>query len=114
MMGAHTGMLAFESPLLLSIVALLSGGIWLLLWTRTHIRYMLLLMAGWWLLCCYWGLLAVSAGPAPVLARGDIALSVRLTGIGAAVALAGGKAVMLWRWWRADRCCRERRAGDGA
>ena len=72
-MGAHTGMLAFESPLLLSIVALLSGGIWLLLWTRTHIRYMLLLMAGWWLLCCYWGLLAVSAGPAPVLARGDIA-----------------------------------------
>lgn len=105
-MGVHTGMLSFESPLLLSVMALVSGGIWLLLWTRTHIGYMLLLASGWLLLCCYWGMLAISAGPAPVLARGEIAASVRLMGVGAAAVLAGGKGVMLWRWWRAGRCCR--------
>lgn len=105
-MGVHTGMLAFESPLLLSVTALVSGGIWLLLWTRTRISYMLLLAAGWWLLCCYWGLLAISAGPAPLLARADIGSSVRLAGIGAAAVLAGGKGIMLWRWWRAGRCCK--------
>jgi hypothetical protein len=109
-MGVHTGMLAFESPLLLSVTALVSGGIWLLLWTRTRIGYMLLLAAGWWLLCCYWGLLAISAGPAPALSRGEIASIVRITGMGAAAVLAGGKGVMLWRWWRADRCCRAGRA----
>lgn len=105
-MGVHTSMLAFESPLLLSVTALVSGGIWLLLWTRTRIGYMLLLMLGWWLLCGYWSLLAISAGPAPVLSRGEIAVSVRLTGISAAAVLACGKIVMLWRWWRAEHCCR--------
>lgn len=107
-MGVHTGMLSFESPLLLSIMALVSGGIWLLLWTRTRIGYMLLLASGWWLLCIYWGLLAVSAGPAPALSRGEIAITVRSVGLAAVATLAGGKGVMLWRWWRAERCCKQK------
>lgn len=105
-MGAHTGMLAFESPLLLSVTALVSGWIWLLMWSRTHVAYMLSIAAGWWLLCVYWGLLAISAGPAPELSRTELALMVRVIGVTAALTLAGGKAVMLWRMWRAGRCCR--------
>lgn len=99
-------MLAFESPLLLSIIALVSGSVWLMLWTRTRIWYMLLSVIGWWLLCVYWGMLAISAGPSPILDRGDVALAVRLIGIVAGIVLLVGKSAILWFWWRADKCTR--------
>ena len=100
MMEAHTSMLAFESPLLLALMALSSVCVWLLLWLRTRAGYMLLMLPGWLLLCVYWSLLAVSAGPAPALDRGGIAVTVRVLGIAAAVLLAAGKLLLFWRMAR--------------
>ena len=102
-MEAHTSMLAFESPLLLALMALSSSAVWLLLWKRTRARYMLLLLPGWLGLCVYWSLLAVSAGPAPVIARGDIAVAVRVLGVVVAVIMETGKVLMLLRMWRNGR-----------
>lgn len=99
----HASDLTFESALLLALSALFSAGVWLLLWRRTRSGYMLPLLAGWLLLCIYWSLLAVSSGPAPVLPRGDIAVAIRLIGIGAAGLLAAGKLALLRRMLRNGR-----------
>ena len=98
--GVHTSMLAFESPLLLAVMALASAAVWLLFWQRSRTPYMLLLALGWAWLCLYWSLLAVSAGPAPLLSRADLAMPVCALGIAAAVALLAGKALLLRRMWR--------------
>ena len=95
----HETTLAFESPFLLAIMALSSSIVWLMLCRRTHARYMLLLAAGWAALCAYWSLLAISAGPSPVMGRGEIAVLARGLGIAAAAMLSGGKLLMLRRLW---------------
>lgn len=112
-MGAHTSMLAFESPLLMALMALSSLTVWLLLWRKARAGYMLLLLGGWTALCLYWSLLAVSAGPAPILVRADIALWVRVLGIVAAVVMEAGKLLMLWRMMRTGEAER-RREKEGA
>ena len=99
-MEAHTSMLAFESPLMLALMALSSSAVWLLLWRRSRAPYMLLLLAGWLGLCLYWSLLAISAGPAPVLPRADIAVAVRALGVLVALVIAAGKLCMLARMFR--------------
>ena len=93
-------MLAFESTLVLALMALSSAAVWLLLWRRARAPYMLLLLAGWLGLCLYWSLLAISAGPAPVLPRADIAVVVRALGILVALVIAAGKVCMLARMFR--------------
>lgn len=100
MAEAHTSMLAFLSSFALALMALSSTAIWLMLWSRTRTGYMLPLAFGWGLLCAYWSLLAISAGPAPVLARVEIASIVREWGLVAAVVMEAGKIAMLWRLWR--------------
>ena len=102
-MEAHTSMLAFESPLVLALMALSSAAVWLLLWRRARAPYMLLLLAGWLGLCLYWSLLAISAGPAPVLPRADIAVAVRALGVLVALVIAAGKVCMLARMLRNGR-----------
>lgn len=96
----HTSMLAFEAPFLLALMALSSTTIWMMLWCKTRTLYMLPLAGGWALLCLYWSLLAISAGPAPVVGRADSALWVRVVGLAAALVLEAGKVAMLWRLWR--------------
>ena len=102
-MGAHTSMLAFESPLMLALMALSSSAVWLLLWRRSRAPYMLLLLAGWLGLCLYWSMLAISAGPAPVLPRGDIAVAVRVLGVVVALVIVAGKILLLRQMWRNGR-----------
>ena len=102
-MEAHTSMLAFESPLMLALMALSSSAVWLLLWRRSRAPYMLLMLAGWLGLCLYWSMLAISAGPAPVLPRGDIAVAVRVLGVVVALVIVAGKILLLRQMWRNGR-----------
>jgi len=88
-------MLAFESSLALAIMALAFAATQLLFWRQTRARYLLFWLAGWLVLCIYWSLLAVSAGPAPVIARGDIALIVRLLGLAAVFVMLSGLLLLL-------------------
>ena len=99
-METHTSMLAFESALVLALMALSSAAVWLLLWRRSRAPYMLLLLAGWLGLCLYWSLLAISAGPAPVVDRTIVAVAVRVLGIVVALVIAAGKLCMLARMFR--------------
>lgn len=103
-------MLAFESALLLALMALSSAAVWLLLWRSTRTRYMLLLLAGWLGLCIYWAMLAISAGPAPMVARGDIAVAVRVLGIIVAAVIEAGNLLMLRQMWRNGKA--QHGAGD--
>ena len=90
-------MLAFESPMLLAVTALFCAATHLLRWRRDGERYRLPLVGGWFALCIYWSLLAISAGPAPVLSRAYIAMVVRVLGILAACLMLTGGGLMLWR-----------------
>ncbi len=99
----HPGVLAFLSSLFLSIVCFLTGGIWLMIWTRSRSGYMLPSALSWWALCIYFGMLAVSAGSAPAVTRGDIALMIRLWGFAVGALVLGAKITLLCVWWRAGR-----------
>lgn len=98
--GARASLLALESPLALALMGLASAMVWLLLWRRSGMSYMLPLAAGWFGLCLYWSLLAVSAGPLPVVARAELAFWVRLLGLGAAGVMSAGKLLLLLHMWR--------------
>lgn len=96
----HTDTLAFFSPLFLSVACFLASGVWIMLWSLQRLPYMLLSAVPWWGLCVYFGMLAVSAGSAPVVTRADIALGVREWGIVLGVLILAGKALLLAAWWR--------------
>ena len=71
--GAYIHAGWFESALVLALMALSSAAVWLLLWAALA-RPMLLLLAGWLGLCLFTGrMLAISAGPAPVVDRTIVA-----------------------------------------
>ena len=93
-------MLALEANWFAALVAVLSAAIWLVIWARSRQGYALLCAGGWLGLCIYWSLLAISAGPQPVLVRGSIALVVRVLLVLAAAALGGGKLWLAWLAWR--------------
>lgn len=101
----HVSWGAYEVNLVLSLAALAFALLWLIAWLRIRCSYMLLLAAGWSGLCVYWGLIAVSAGPAPFLDRGDIAPIVRSVGLVSMGIMALGKAALL-------RAARKYRAVD--
>ena len=98
--GVHTSMLAFESPLLLSVMALSSALGCLLLWQRLRAAYLLCFFTGWLLLCVYWALLAISAGPTPLLSRADLVLPVRVLGLFVFGVMIMGNALMAVRLLR--------------
>jgi hypothetical protein len=99
-METHTSMLAFESALVLALMALSSAAVWLLLWWRSRVFYMLLLLVGWLGLCFYWLLLAILVGFASVVDRTDVMVAVRVLGIVVALVIAAGKLCMLARMFR--------------
>ena len=78
-MGVHVTWGAFAANALASVAALLFVAIWLFSWRRTRYVYMLLLALGWLGLCVYWGLIAITAGPAPVIDRTAIVVPIRVT-----------------------------------
>ena len=91
----HPGILAIASPLVMAIVCLWSGGVWLMLWRRNHAPYMLLTAISWLALCSYFSLLAISAGHAPIIERGDLAPFLREWLLVVALIFAGSKSLML-------------------
>ena len=104
MTGLHISWGAYEVNLAASIAALSFALLWFVAWLRvSRCGYMLLLAGGWLLLCVYWGLIAISAGANPVLARGDIARIVREVLLAAMLLLALGKAAMIWAALRLHR-----------
>lgn len=75
----HTQDLAFASTTLASVLSLAFGMITIYAFVLGfRLRWLLFGAAGWLGLSIYFGLLAVSAGPAPVISRGDLAAYVRV------------------------------------
>lgn len=103
-MGIHVTWGAFSVNVAASVAALLFGLIWLFAWRRMRYAYALLLAGGWLGLCVYWGLLAVSAGPAPVMERGAIVVPVRATLLVSMGLLLAGKLALLVLACRLQRC----------
>ena len=103
-MGVHVTWGAFSVNAAASITALLFCLTWLFAWRRLRYAYMLLLAGGWLGLCVYWGLLAISAGPAPVIERGAIVVPVRATLLVSMALLLAGKVALLALACRLQRC----------
>lgn len=103
-MGVHVTWGAFSVNAAASITALLFCLTWLFAWRRLRYAYMLLLAGGWLGLCVYWGLLAISAGPAPVIERGAIVVPVRATLLVSMALLLAGKVAWLVMACRVQRC----------
>lgn len=103
-MGVHVTWGAFSVNAAASIAALLFALIWLYAWRRMRYAYALLLAGGWLGLCAYWGLLAISAGPAPVIERGSIVVPVRATLLVSMALLLAGKLALLALACRLQRC----------
>ena len=103
-MGVHVTWGAFSVNAAASITALLFALIWLFVWRRMRYAYMLLLAGGWLGLCGYWGLLAISAGPAPVIDRAAIVVPVRATLLVSMGLLLAGKVTWLTLACRVQRC----------
>jgi hypothetical protein len=99
-MGVHVTWGAFSVNAAASIAALLFCLIWLFAWRRLRYAYTFLLAGGWLGLCAYWGLLAISAGPAPVIERGAIVVPVRATLLVSMGLLLAGKLAMLRLAWK--------------
>lgn len=100
MVPAHSPDLAFYSALYMALCTFFAFGVWLMIWARCRRAYMLPTALCWLALCIYFGALAVSAGPAPVVARTDIAIWLRY-----ALFIVGGlvvfsKALLLLAQWR--------------
>jgi hypothetical protein len=75
----HTEELAFGSTTLASVLSLAFAIIMVYAFVLgIRLRWLLVGAAGWLGLSLYFGLLAISAGPAPVISRGDIADWVRV------------------------------------
>lgn len=76
----HTSALAFESATLASVLSLAFAMIALYAyWLGLRLRWLLFGAGGWAVLAIYFGLLAISAGPAPALPRSEMALGLRLS-----------------------------------
>ena len=98
----HVSWGAYEVNVTASIAALLFALLWLAAWLRTRHAYMLLLAAGWAGLCVYWGMIAVSAGSAPVVSRAAIAGMIREWLLLSIALMAAGKGLWLRAAWRAQ------------
>lgn len=85
----HTSALAFESATLVSVLFMAFGMITMYAWwLGLRFRWLLAGAAGLFGLMFYFGLLAVSAGPAPIIPRPELALVLRLASMAATLLLA--------------------------
>ncbi len=98
----HVSPGTFEINVIASVSSLLFALLWLAAWRRTRHVYMLLLAAGWAGLCGYWGMIAISAGAAPLVSRAAIASVIREWLLLCMVLLLAGKAAWLRAAWRAQ------------
>ena len=68
---------AFEINIYAAAVSMFAAVVSFAIWRKMRWRYMLPFILGWFGMVAYWSLLAVTAGPAPAIARGDIAAPIR-------------------------------------
>lgn len=68
---------AFQINVYAAAVSMFAVVVTIGLWRRLRCRYMLPFALGWFGMMTYWSLLAITAGPAPAIARGDIAAPIR-------------------------------------
>lgn len=68
---------AFEINIYAAAVSMFAVVVSFAIWRKMRWRYMLPFVLGWFGMVAYWSLLAVTAGPAPAIARGDIAAPIR-------------------------------------
>ena len=82
-------MFAFEIPLFCSLVTFAAAWLFCMSW-RIKLRpwWVLVAMFGWLSWTIYFALLAISAGPAPVLNRADIAFMIHLAEVLGALLIA--------------------------
>ncbi len=98
----HSSMLAFEAPLVCAMVTFAAALLFFFAW-RIGARpwYVLVAVFGWLSWTIYFALLAITAGPAPMLERGDIVAMVRWA------ELIGGVLIAVWLgfWLRNIQTC---------
>lgn len=84
-------MLAYEAPFVCALTCFAAACLFSYAW-RIGARpwYVLVAVAGWLSWTVYFALLTITAGPAPVMARGDLVPTVRLA------ELAGGLLIAAW------------------
>jgi hypothetical protein len=84
-------MLAFEAPLVCALTSFAAALLYFYAWRiGTRPWWVLLAVAGWLNWTIYFAMLAISAGPAPMISRSDITAMVRWS------ELLGGILLMLW------------------
>ena len=87
----HQSMLAYEAPLVCALTSFAAALLFAYSWAiRARPPYVLVGAAGWLSWTIYFSLLAISAGPAPMLARGDMVAMVR------ASEMLGGLLLAVW------------------
>jgi hypothetical protein len=96
----HVSWGAYEINVIASVASLLFALLWLAGWTRTRHGYMLTLAVGWVGLCAYWGLIAITAGEAPVVKRATMAPLIRGELMISMALLAAGKLAMVRRAYK--------------
>lgn len=87
----HQSMLAYEAPLVCALTSFAAATLFLYAWRiRARGWYALIAVAGWLCWTVYFSLLAISAGPAPMLKRGEMVEMVRVA------ELLGGLLLAVW------------------
>lgn len=98
---------AFQINIYAAAVSIFAVVVTFALWRKTRCRYMLPFSLGWLGMTAYWSLLAITAGPAPAIARVDIAAPIRVIELVMMTAFAWGLAA------QAAALIRARRGGAG-
>ena len=84
-------MLAYEAPLVCALTSFAAALLFVYSWAiKARPAYVLVGAAGWLSWTIYFSLLAISAGPAPMIARGDMVGMVR------ASEMLGGLLLAVW------------------
>ena len=87
----HSSMLAYEAPLICALTSFAAALLFFFSW-RIGVRpwWVLVAVFGWLAWTIYFSLLTISAGPAPMLRRGEITAMIRWA------ELIGGVLIAIW------------------
>ena len=92
--------LAFEAPFVCSLVCFAAAILFVHAWrVQVHAWRIVLAALGWLCWTLYFALLAITAGPAPMLERGEVALAARWAELGGGLLLGGWLLLWMRRMW---------------
>ncbi len=87
----HQGYLAFEAPIICALTSFAAAQIYVYAWWLGVRPWPILIGAlGWLIWAIYFAMLAVSAGPDPMIVRGNAMINIRIA------ELAGGLVLAAW------------------